>query len=307
MTIDATPRDAVQAAHSAFGEHPGYRAFHAKGTLLAGTFTPAPQAAALTRALHMQGERVAVTARFSNGIGNPRSPDFAPDVRGLALKFYLPNGERTDIVAQTAPRFPFATPGPFVEMIRLQGSWPQAAWKLPALLARHPRAVPILAAGVPATLPPESYASCRYHALHAFRWGGTDGSSRYVRYTLHPEGPVRRLAPWKARRRGRDYLQDELRGRLGRGPVRFTLELTIAEPGDPVSDPSAAWPGRRRRVAAGTVELTGPDTERETGDDVLVFDPCRVVDGIDLSDDPVLRYRSDAYAESVAQRTGVRR
>ena len=33
-----------------------------------------------------------------------------------------------------------------------------------------------------------------------------------------------------------------------------------------------------------------------------VFDPGRVVDGIELSDDPILRYRPGAYSESVARR-----
>ncbi len=34
-----------------------------------------------------------------------------------------------------------------------------------------------------------------------------------------------------------------------------------------------------------------------------VFDPTRVVDGIELSDDPILRYRPGAYSESVSRRT----
>ena len=55
---------------------------------------------------------------------------------------------------------------------------------------------------------------------------------------------------------------------------------------------------------AGTFELTGPDTTRETGDDVLVFDPTHVVDGIELSDDPILHYRRVAYAESIERRSG---
>ena len=88
--------------------------------------------------------------------------------------------------------------------------------------------------------------------------------------------------------------------------MRFTLELQIAQPGDPVNDPSAAWPEERQRVAAGTFELTELDTERETGDDVLVFDPTRVTDGIELSDDPVLRFRHRAYAESIYARSGMR-
>jgi catalase len=35
---------------------------------------------------------------------------------------------------------------------------------------------------------------------------------------------------------------------------------------------------------------------------VLVFDPTRVTDGIELSDDPILRFRPRAYSVSVARR-----
>src|SRR5581483_1091447 len=103
---------------------------------------------------------------------------------------------------------------------------------------------------------------------------------------------------------GKDYLHSEIRDRIARGPVRFRLELQVANPGDKVDDPSAAWPSDRQRVTAGTLELTALETERETGGDVLVFDPTRIVDGIELSDDPVLRYRHDAYSDSVAARMG---
>ncbi len=34
----------------------------------------------------------------------------------------------------------------------------------------------------------------------------------------------------------------------------------------------------------------------------MVFDPARVVDGIELSEDPILRYRPSAYSESIARR-----
>jgi catalase len=57
-------------------------------------------------------------------------------------------------------------------------------------------------------------------------------------------------------------------------------------------------------VEVGRLELTGPDTERERDGDVLVFDPSRVTDGIELSDDPILRFRPSAYSVSVERRTG---
>ena len=84
----------------------------------------------------------------------------------------------------------------------------------------------------------------------------------------------------------------------------FPAILSAAEamPGDPVNDPSAAWPRDRWRVDVGTLEVSSLETGRETGGDVLVFDPTRVTDGIELSDDPVLRFRSAAYSASVARR-----
>ena len=55
----------------------------------------------------MTGEPIPTTARLSNGGGDPTEPDYAPDVRGLATAFHLPDGTRTDILAQTLPHYPF--------------------------------------------------------------------------------------------------------------------------------------------------------------------------------------------------------
>jgi catalase len=303
MTI--TPEQAIDAANEVYGRHAGYRALHAKGTLCAGTFTATPAGARLSRAVHMQGEPVPVTARVSNGSGDPGTPDYVPDVRGLAIKCYLPDGSRTDIVAQSAPRFPTRTPEAFVELMRATAPGPSMPLKLARFLARNPGAALGLPANAKALLPPASYATIRYYAVHAYRWIDGDGVVRHVRYTFVPHAKEAPPAPWQARGRGRDYLQDDIRDRLGRAPVRFKLELQIAEPGDRVDDPTSVWPKQRQVVIAGTLELTGLDTERETGSDVLVFDPVRVTDGIELSDDPILRFREHAYSASVARRTAM--
>jgi catalase len=81
------------------------------------------------------------------------------------------------------------------------------------------------------------------------------------------------------------------------------LLVVIAGEGDPVDDPTVEWPADRERVEVGRLELTGPETERERGGDILVFDPTRVVDGIELTDDPILRFRPLAYSVSVERRT----
>jgi catalase len=291
----------VDIINQRFGSH-GVRALHAKGTLLKGTFTATPAAAGFTRAGHMQGEPVDATVRFSNGSGEPDAPDYGPEVRGMAVKLYLPDGDRTDISAQTVPRFPVRTPDAFINLIRASAPGRGRLLRLPVFLATHPEALPALRANAPALKPPVSYATARYYAIHAFKWIDAGGGERYVRYRWLPALGEHSLSADDARSRGRDYLQDDLRERLAAGPISFTLELQVAGPGDKVDDPTAVWPDERERVNAGTLELTGLETGRETGGDVLVFDPNRVTDGIEASEDPILKFRSPAYSVSVERR-----
>src|SRR4051812_7126554 len=97
---ESLPVQAGDAIEAAAGHGGGSRAAHAKGPVVAGRFTAPPDAARLTRAAHMQGDPVQATVRFSNGAGDPASPDYASrEGRGLATKLYLPDGEKTDIVA----------------------------------------------------------------------------------------------------------------------------------------------------------------------------------------------------------------
>lgn len=296
-----SPQSAIDTINTRFGRHRGFRALHAKGQFLEGRFTATPAAAALTRAAHMQGQSVPVTARVSNGGGDPTVADFMPDVRGLAVSFHLPDGKRTDIVAQSAPRFPVRTPEGFIEFMQAMEPGLKQLWKLPAFLARHPSALAAMRVSGPALArPPASYGSIPYFGVHAFAWEAADGSRRHVRYRWQPERE-QHLSILAARKRGADYLQSELREHLARESIRFTLILQIAGPGDDVNDPAAVWPDTREEIVAGRLELTAI-TERENAGKPFVFDPVRITDGIELTDDPVLTFRTKAYSVSVERR-----
>lgn len=304
------PEQIVDAIHDINGRHEGTRAVHARGVLCAGSFEATPDAARLTRAAHMQGEPVRATIRFSNGSGDPAAPDRAKDGRGLAVKLYLGDGSRTDLVALTLPRFFVRTPEDFLEFTRARRPDPETGQpdmeRMGAFLQAHPEALPAIqhALGQPA---PASYAQLEYHGIHAFRLVGPDGGQRWVRYSFRPAAGVAGLSDEEAAERSPDYLQKELRERLDAGPVEFLLEATIAEEGDDPDDPTEPWPDGRERVTLGTLRVEGLDDSRERGGDVLVFDPTRVTDGIELSDDPILRVRPEAYAVSVERRSGARR
>ncbi len=295
-----TPQEAVDAANHVFGSHPRSRALHAKGTLCRGTFTPTRDGARLTRAAHFHGSPVSAVVRVSNASGDPNSPDNVPDVRGLAVKLELPDGSHTDIVTQSLPWFAFDQPSGFVEFLLAQRRGPSMAWRFPAYLIRNPRMINVLRVNLPALKVPESYATLRYYGIHAFRFLATDGSSRHVRSEWVPQAGDRRLRGREARSRGPEFLQEEIRERLAKGPARFTLELQLAAPEDPVDDPSQRWPAERQRVNAGTLELTQVD--EETDQNSLVFDPGQVTEGIELTNDPVLQFRPRAYSVSASRR-----
>lgn len=84
--------------------------------------------------------------------------------------------------------------------------------------------------------------------------------------------------------KGPGSLIDNLEARLLQGPVKFNLVLQMAGEGDPTDDPNAPWPEDRPRVTVGQLAVTRPTTTEEIGDSVMMHDPTRVTDGIELSD-----------------------
>jgi catalase len=298
----ADPEMLVDAIGKAAGSYPGHRAAHGKGVVLSGTFTPSPQARDLTRAAHMQGDAVRVTVRFSNGGANPESNDAeVGDGRGMAVKFYLADGSTSDIVGLSIPVFFVRTPEEFLEFTLARA---ESFEKVGEFIGSHPATAAALQQIVPALVPPRSYATVAYNSIHAFKLVTADGDERWVRWRLVPEAGVEMLPEDERESADPDFLQDEI---LERVPVRFTLVARVGGDDAITDDPTVAWPEDLETVEMGMIELTGPETEREHGDDVMVMDPTRVPDGIELSDDPILHVRSHAYSVSVERRSGALR
>jgi catalase len=300
----------IDAIEAITGRHEGYRAVHAKGTLCAGTFHPSARAAEVCRAAHFQDGDVRAHVRFSNGSGDPENRDAAQDGRGMAVKLYLPDGGTTDIVCISRRQFFVRTPEDFLEFTRARKPDPETGQpdleKLGAFLGAHPEAGPAVQEQVESKAP-VSYATTDYNSLHAFRFTAPDGTQRWVRYHWEPEAGVATLESEEAEAKDRDYLQHELAERLEAGPAGFVLSVAVAEEGDPLDDPTQAWPNERETIELGRLEVTALAFDRDRDGDVLVFDPIRVTDGIETADDPILQARSDAYAESVLRRSGQRR
>jgi len=87
------PTQIVDLANKVDGVHPGFRAFHAKGVVVEGSFKPSPEAARLSSALLFNGRSIPVTARFSDGSGMPTVPDGSPAIP--RHRDQVPPGQRT--------------------------------------------------------------------------------------------------------------------------------------------------------------------------------------------------------------------
>ena len=297
-------KDVLQAFDNANGGvHQGFRPGHAKGILLAGAFHPSPDAATLTRAPHMRAV-TPVTARFSDFAGIPTIPDFANEAspRGLAIRFNLAEHVHTDIVAHSVDNFPARTAE---ELIGFLGAIAATKPDQP-----HPNAIeqylgahPVALAFVQVPKPiPSTFARESFFAVSAFKFTAANGASRYGRYRILPELGNDYPDAAVSAAKSPDFLFDEIKQRIVRGPIRFNIVVQLAEAGDPTDNSTVRWPENRPKLTLGSLELRSLVPENDAAQRQIIFDPIPRVDGIESSEDPLFQPRADAYLLSGRRR-----
>jgi catalase len=302
--IVALTQDFLKQFEAMFGPHPGYRPAHAKGLMLTGRFTPAGGAQRLTRAPHAARESTAVTARFSNSTGLPALPDNVADAnpRGFAIRFHLAEHVHTDIISHSTNGFPTRDGYQFLEFLRAAAaSGPDEPSPKPVevFLGSHPAALAFVQAPKPF---PSSLARQTYFAVTAFAFTNAAGEKRFGRYRTVPEAGNDFLSDDKVKALSPDYHFDEIAERLGKGPVRFHIQVQLAEPGDVTDDATVHWPESRELVDFGTIELQAVMPDSLAQQQQIIFDPIPRVDGIEPSADPLLELRAAAYLLSGRRR-----
>lgn len=294
----------IHAFDDVFGVHAGFRPAHAKGILLTGQFTPTAEAAKLTRAPHMSREHTPVTVRFSNSTGIPAIPDNDPNSmpRGVAIRFHLAEHKHTDIIAHSENGFPTHTAEEFLEMLRaIKASGPDAPHPTPIeqFLGAHPAALRFVTAPKHGAV---SFLQETYFGVNAHRFVNSAGEGQYVRYRVHPEGENAYLSDAEAAQKSPDFLFDEVKERLAKGPARLRVAAQLAAEGDVVNDATVIWPEERSVVELGVVELTAVAPNNAAEQQHIIFDPIARVDGIEASGDPLLEPRASVYLMSGRRR-----
>lgn len=305
-SAQSLPEAQVNALEGLFGKQAGFRRSGAKGICASGHFVGSEGGRGLSRASVFSGAKVPVVARFSVGGGSPKASDKGKSVRGLALDFQLPNGERWQMANISAPVFFVSKPEQFAPFLQVRTPDPATGKPDPDKLKAFNEANPDTlrqAAWLAKAPVPASYGTVSYWSTNAFEFEGASGS-RFGRWQFVPEAGTVGLTDDQLKTLGDDFLAGELRERAAKGPVAFDFRVQLAEAGDNITDPTVAWPDERRTVSAGrlVIDQVAPDMGGACA--AMTFNPVVLPAGIKPSADPVLNARAAPYALSLGRRLG---
>jgi catalase len=149
---------------------------------------------------------------------------------------------------------------------------------------------------------PSSFAREQFFGITAMRFTNKDGASRFGRYRIVPEAGVDHLTDAAVAGKSANFLFDELKERIAKGPISFRVVAQLANDGDIVNDATEHWPADRTVSELGTITLTAPVADDAHEQQWTIFDPIPRVDGIDPSDDPLLELRAAVYLMSGRRR-----
>lgn len=302
--VVALANDILQQFDKIFGLHPGFRAAHAKGQMLTGTFTPTAQAKSLSKAAHLSRPSTPVTVRFSNSTGIPMLPDNSPDAnpRGLAIRFNLADHVHTDLVLHSTDGFPASNGKEFLEFlmaVAASGADVPSPKPVEIFVGSHPAALAFVQTPKPH---PVSFARDAYFSVSAFQFTNADGKVTFGKYRVMPEAGLAFLKEGEADALAPMYLFDELGERVKAGPIRFKILVQLAAEGDVADNATVHWPEDRPLMELGTIELTEWVADNAKEQKHIIFDPIPRTEGIEPTADPLFELRAAIYLISGRRR-----
>lgn len=299
----ATPKTFLDGFLAVNGPQLGFRKNHAKGVSVSGYFEGNGNGQFLSRAAVFRPGQVPVVGRFSLAGGDAHAADTSGAARGLGLAFGFPGSSQWRTAMLNLPVFPDNSPRGFYDRLLaskiVPGTGKPDPAAMDAFLTAHPETAAAMAI-IKKQPPAVGFGDSTFRSLNTFYFVDDAGARTPVRWSLVPQQTT---AP--APRPGDvNGLFDALIDQLRSGPLRWHLLVTLAEPGDPLTDATLAWPADRRSIDLGLLTLTAVATDSPGNARDINFDPLALPDGIEPSADPLLSARSDVYAESYRQRTG---
>ena len=295
-----TPKKLVASLAPPGGPALGHRRNHAKGICFTGTFEANGSGSEFSKAQVFIPGQYPVVGRFNLATPNPNAADAMVRVRGIGIRITPPNGQEWRSAMIDAPIFPVSTVQGFYDLQTASGSKNPDAMK--KFIASHPEFTTFLgwAKSAPWT---GSYAEERYNSLNSFVFIDNSAAKHTVRWSLVPAAQPISISPDELAKRGPDFLDQEITQRVASSPQRWSVAVTVSNPGDPTADPNKAWPADRRTINVGTLTVQQIEPEADGPCRDINYDPTVLPAGITTSDDPFPSARSAAYSRSYNSRT----
>jgi catalase len=223
----------------------------------------------------------------------------------MALEFELPQKQVQHFTMLNVPVFGAATPNSFYDGVVANTPDPttgkpdpekQAAFKV-----SHPDAQ-ALAEYLAKNNPVASYANSDFYSVHTFKFINKKNQATLVKWRFVPQDGIKRLSDEELKTAPARFLDDDIMAKTKSGPVRWDMVLIIGDPSDEQTNPTVYWPAERKQIKAGVLTLTSASAQLGGACEKINFDPLVMAQGIAPTNDPVLLFRSPAYADSYAKR-----
>jgi len=236
---------------------------------------------------------LSVVGRFSHKGGVKKDEGQAGEY-GMAFQVRMAKGGLHNFSMNTLDFFPVSTPEGFLQLMQAKVSG--KAEDFDKLKTDHPEFANYKAyyKDKPSELKP--YSNHRFNSVNTFLLENETGTSTAVRWSFVPQNEEVRLDPAKKI----DFFELTQQSLQTGKPLVWEMVISIANEDDRINDASVQWEGEHKQIVAAT--LTVEEVVASGACDDLNFDPLVLSPGFKPSEDPVLMFRSPAYASSFARR-----
>jgi catalase len=290
------------------------RFVHARGAGAYGEFVCSSDWSDYTQAsiFSKRGQKNPIFVRFSTVVGGSNSPEVVRDLRGMAIKFYTPEGNY-DLLGHHLLVFLLREPIKFNRLIeQVKSGDPN---KIFGFMAENPETLHMLSRLYSHLGTPKSFRHLDACSVNAYKWRNKAGKMYYVKYTWRSKEGFQSLSSSEMK----DLLaanpyahSNDLQEKIAQGQFpSWDLYVQILRPGDldklaynPL-DATKLWGEEAapyRLLGTFTLNRNPEDVAREV--EASAFAPANLIPGIEPSEDRLLQARMFSYPVASRNRLG---
>lgn len=284
----------IDAFEKKFGIHKGKRRNHISGICFTGSFIiNNERIRGLSSSKIFSTTPLKVIGRFSHK-GGVKKDEAVHGEYGMAFQVILENGMTHNFSMNTLDFFPVSTPQGFLQLMTAKISGKEEDFV--KLKKDHPEFKNFKAhyGKKPKVL--KNYANHQFNSVNTFYLENENGKKTAVRWSFIPRNETISINTSE----NVSYYKDLAELLNKKGKLLWDMVITIANPEDEINNAAKQWTGHHKTITAATLIINAVSEDGACQN--INFDPLQLQSGILLSEDPILKFRSPAYATAFVRR-----